>query len=215
MAAAIPASEAAAATPAAAEVATPRAEIPCVQYLTDLAGQRVQSVWTFDIDAKGRPQKATALKLTEGQKPRTPCETTVGGWGGEGFDGGHLIAASLNGVSKRVNLVPMKRSINVGIYKDFENGAKACLKAGKNATAYKSEVNYPDVTSVVPSSFTVSMIPKAKGAPGAGTEIRLVIPNEDISTQKKTALRKKLNDGLVANGCKTKRSVADEGEPAL
>ncbi|KEF04840.1 hypothetical protein ADK47_16420 [Streptomyces rimosus subsp. rimosus] len=203
VAVAVPASAAAAAVPAATEAAEPRAAIPCEMYLTDLKNQDVKSTWTFHVDAHGRPERATAKKLTVGDSPRDQkCETKVGNWGGSGFDGGHLIAATLKGVSKRVNLVPMERSINRGIYKSFETGAKNCIKAGKNETAYKSVVQYPNDTSVVPNKFTVSMVPKARGG-SRGPEIRLEIPNAELTPKKKKELKNTLNEGLAKNGCTT------------
>lgn len=60
--------------------------------------------------------------------PRTPCETAVGNTGGKGYDGGHPIAGPLKGVGKRINLVPMQHPVDTGIYKEFENGVKKCLK---------------------------------------------------------------------------------------
>ncbi|MGK5546684.1 DNA/RNA non-specific endonuclease [Streptomyces sp. URMC 127] len=191
----------AAAAPVSPSGAAVWVDYPCEQYLTAWAGKTVRSTWSFHIDAAGRPDRATAASLTAGTSPRTKCETTVGGWGGTGSDGGHLIASTLKGVSKRINLVPMRKKINIGIYKMFENGAKKCLAVkDMKVLNYTSQVTYPDAKTVVPASMTVSMLPK-KG--GSGTEIKLVIPNEDISVQKETALKKKLNDGLKANSCGT------------
>ncbi|MFF3277165.1 DNA/RNA non-specific endonuclease [Streptomyces chrestomyceticus] len=200
-----------AAAPAASADAAPRVDYPCTQYLTQWANKTVRSTWSFHLDAAGRPARATTLNLSAGTSPRTTCETTVGRWGGSGSDGGHLIASTLKGVSKRINLVPMRKKINIGIYKMFENGAKKCLKAGKNQTRYESTVTYPDARDVVPKTLTLSMIPKAKG--GSGTEIKLVIPNEDITKRKENALKKQLNTGLTNNKCGTVASADDE--PAL
>lgn len=71
VAVAVPASAAAAAVPAATEAAEPRAAIPCEMYLTDLKNQDVKSTWTFHVDAHGRPERATAKKLTVGTRPGT------------------------------------------------------------------------------------------------------------------------------------------------
>ncbi|MFH8411322.1 DNA/RNA non-specific endonuclease [Streptomyces sp. NPDC018019] len=187
---------AAAGEPVPPSAADWRVEYPCDRYLTQRAGQTVSSVWRYHIDAAERPDRATALTLSAGKSPRSKCETTVGGWGGGGYDGGHLIASTLEGVSRRINLVPMRKKINIGIYKVFENGAKKSIDpkdAAKDQTFYQSEVAYPDAKSVVPSSFTVSMIPKKKG--GTGSEIKLVIPNEDISKQKESALKRSSTTG--------------------
>ncbi|MBO8186438.1 hypothetical protein [Streptomyces spirodelae] len=60
--------------------------------------------------SKGRRGQAKAINPAEGISPRTKCETLVGGWGGRGSDGGHLIAATLKGVSQRFSLVPLPPS---------------------------------------------------------------------------------------------------------
>ncbi|KPC78297.1 hypothetical protein ADL27_48480 [Streptomyces sp. NRRL F-6602] len=195
-----------AAAPPVPGTAAPGTDYPCTQYLTAWAGKTVRSTWTFHIDAKGRPQQAKAVNLSAGNSPRSKCEGTVGSWGGKGSDGGHLIAATLKGVSKRINLVPQRHKINNGIYKWFENGAKHCLSVkDMKVTNYTSTVHYPNATTVVPSSFTVSMLPSKKGM--KNTEISLDIPNEDISVQKESGLKRRLNNGLRANGCPTVKTL--------
>ncbi|WP_414166938.1 DNA/RNA non-specific endonuclease [Streptoverticillium reticulum] len=195
------------ATPAAAATTAPSAagaaaDYPCVQYLTAFQGQTVRATWTYHIDAQGRPEWARAGTLSAGTSPRTKCETTVGNMGGTGYDGGHLIASTLKGVSKRINLVPMRHSVNIGIYKMFENGAKKCLKApGMQVTNYSAVAHYPAGPSVVPDSFTVSMLPRKKGA--VNSTIKLDIPNKDLSPQKAAGLKRVLNTGLAANKCGT------------
>ncbi len=179
-----------------------RADYPCDPYLTAYRGQTVRSTWTFHIDAQGRPEGARAGILSAGKSPRTACETTVGNMGGKGYDGGHLIASSLKGVSKRINLVPLRHSVNIGIYKMFENGAKKCLKVpGMQVTNYSALARYPAGPSVIPDSVTVSMLPRKKGT--VNTQITLDIPNKDLSPQKAAALKRALNAGLAANKCGT------------
>ncbi|PNE38166.1 hypothetical protein AOB60_29140 [Streptomyces noursei] len=126
----------------------------------------------------------------------------MGGWGGGGYDGGHLIASTLKGVSKRINLVPMKASINRGIYKKTENAAKKCLSTlGRtDKLSYNVTVGYGDPKPVVPRDMTVATtVKKGKGK----KDIKLTIPNQDITLQKEAALKKQLNTGLKAASCPT------------
>ncbi|WP_189308765.1 DNA/RNA non-specific endonuclease [Streptomyces albospinus] len=190
------------AVPAATAAPSAGADYPCDPYLKAWAGKTVVSRWKFHIDGAGRPDRATADSLSAGNSPRSQCETTVGGWGGGGYDGGHLIASTLKGVSKRINLVPMKASINRGIYKKTENAAKKCLSTlgKKDKLSYNVTVAYPDTKSVVPRDMTVAMtVKKRKGK----KDVKLTIPNQDITPQKETALKKQLNAGLKAAGCPT------------
>ncbi|MGW1194593.1 DNA/RNA non-specific endonuclease [Streptomyces sp. NPDC002536] len=195
------------ATPAVAATTAPSAagaaaDYPCDPYLTAFRGQTVRATWTYHIDAQGRPEWARAGILSARTSPRTTCETTVGNMGGKGYDGGHLIASTLKGVSKRINLVPMRHSVNIGIYKMFENGAKKCLKTpGTQVTNYTALARYPAGPSVVPDSFTISMLPKKNGV--ANTTIKLDIPNKDLAPQKVAGLKRVLNTGLAANKCGT------------
>ncbi|MFK0296478.1 DNA/RNA non-specific endonuclease [Streptomyces sp. NPDC090442] len=188
--------------PAATAAPSVKADYPCERYLKAWAGKTVVSRWKFHIDANGRPDRAIADSLSAGTSPRSQCETTVGGWGGGGYDGGHLIASTLKGVSKRINLVPMKASINRGIYKKVEGAAKKCLSTlgKKDKISYNVSVGYPDPKSVVPRDMTVAMTVKK----GTGKkDFKLTIPNQNISPQKEAALKKQLNNGLKAAGCPT------------
>ncbi|MFJ6382744.1 DNA/RNA non-specific endonuclease [Kitasatospora sp. NPDC092039] len=66
---------------------------------------------------------------------------------GQSWNGGHLIAYTYFGPDTRYNLVPQLKRVNTGLYKRFENAARACLipvnppRAG-SVDEYSVTVNY-------------------------------------------------------------------------
>ncbi|MEU6603066.1 DNA/RNA non-specific endonuclease [Streptomyces flaveolus] len=116
--------------------------------------------YTYTTDAQGRPRVAQAVPLLSGSGNRQPCQTTVGGWGGTGYDGGHLIADSFGGVTQRYNLVPMPAKLNRpgGLFYKFEDAARGCLKTSHTTvTLYHVGVTYPSTITVIPSSYRMRM----------------------------------------------------------
>jgi hypothetical protein len=99
----------------------------------------------------GRPQIAIAKKLSLGNGQRSDCEKTVDRMGGIGYDGGHMIAASFKGTSKRFNLVPVATQVNRSIMKTFENAARGCMRNGHKLEDYITTVDCPNARTVIPN----------------------------------------------------------------
>ncbi|NUP82228.1 MAG: hypothetical protein HOV96_32280 [Nonomuraea sp.] len=156
---------------------------------------------TYATDGAGRPSQAVAAKLTEKTAARSECEATVGNWGGRGdWQGGHLIASSFDGVSKRYNLVPMRgRQINQGLMLRVENGARACLEKGSVA-GYRVQVHYPDGTTIVPDRVHVSM---SATVSGVSRQVTLAFPNESLSARDLDTWRTRIANAFRAAHCMT------------
>ncbi|MEV0617415.1 DNA/RNA non-specific endonuclease [Nonomuraea sp. NPDC050404] len=135
---------------------------------------------TFTTDDVGRPVEARADQLVDRSAPRGGCQGTVGNWGGEGdWNGGHLIAASFNGVSMRYNLVPMRgRQINQGLMKRVEDGARNCLERTGPVRDYRVRLRYPDRTTLVPDHIEISLSPK-----GAPRQAAFAFPNRTLTAK--------------------------------
>lgn len=139
-------------TDAAAITAVAEA-VPCDKHIAPNHAYR-DSGFVYTTDGDGRPIGATG-RVTHAHRPRTNCEKTVGQWGGPNYQGSHLIASTLNGISRRYNLVPATREVNQQLMKAFENAAKKCLDAG-NVVIYTVAVGYTD-PDVIPENFTMMM----------------------------------------------------------
>lgn len=129
------------------------ADVPCNKHIAPNHAYR-DSGFIYTTDGGGRPIGATG-KVKRAHRPRTDCEKTVGHWGGSGYQGSHLIASTLNGISRRYNLVPATKEVNQQLMKAFENAAKKCLDAG-NMVIYTVSVGYTD-PDVIPENFTMMM----------------------------------------------------------
>ncbi|MFC7039299.1 DNA/RNA non-specific endonuclease [Nonomuraea rubra] len=132
---------------------------------------------TFTTDDAGRPAEALARKLVDRSAPRTACQSTVGEWGGRGdWNGGHLIAASFDGVGLRYNLVPMRgRQINQGLMKRVEDGARACLEGDGAVTDYRVRLRYPGRTALVPDQIRISL--------SASRTLEFALPNRELTAK--------------------------------
>jgi hypothetical protein len=150
--------------PDADEIST-LAATPCDKYIQKKHTYR--SVWTFVTDDQGRPNTAASKHLRVATSPRDKaCETKVGNFAGNGYDGGHMIASTLRGTSKRFNLLPETESANRGAAKAIENSAKRCMLKGA-VTNYVTQAWYPNNTSVVPNRITMAFHVTISGhAPG-------------------------------------------------
>ncbi len=142
--------------------------------------------------------------MVEKTSPRDKtCETTVGGWGGAGWQGGHLIASTFWGASMRYNLVPMQGTqVNQGLMKRVENGTRPCLKNKKNGdkvTDYLIRVQYPDNTTVVPDRIYVSMSPTISGTT---REFKFNFPNKVTDSKDLKTLQTRMRTAFVNAGCK-------------
>ncbi|SEH01374.1 DNA/RNA non-specific endonuclease [Nonomuraea solani] len=151
---------------------------------------------TFVTDSAGRPSDALAKTLTAKAAERGECEKTVGNWGGEGdWQGGHLIAASFDGVSMRYNLVPMRgRQINQGLMKRVENGARACLEGEGTVSDYRVRPHYPDGKTITPDQVTITMSPK-KG------RISFTLPNRTLSAKELRSWQDRITKTFEETGC--------------
>nr|WP_281258438.1 DNA/RNA non-specific endonuclease [Actinomadura mexicana] len=100
-------------------------------------------------------------------------------WGPAGYDGGHLIAATLHGFDERYDLVPQWASVKRGIYERMEAGAKDCLKA-RAATScnYRIRVSYSDLTTLTPDTSTTDVQVDTEAHPAQS--IQLTIPNRAL-----------------------------------
>ncbi|WP_169807882.1 DNA/RNA non-specific endonuclease [Actinomadura hibisca] len=184
-----------AASPVASALRYPQP--PCVAYLPPNTSYRAYTA-NYLTDGIGRPLQVVAPNLLRRNASRSACEQTVGAMGPAGYQGGHMLAATLRGVSERYNLTPMQgNQINLGIMKKIENGAKRCLRiaAVKN---YTVRLTYPAGASVVPERIAVSMTPKAK-APAVPFTISF--PNRVLAPQAYSALRNKIANRFTASGC--------------
>ncbi|WP_312874901.1 DNA/RNA non-specific endonuclease [Actinomadura litoris] len=152
----------------------------------------------FRTDARGRPKTATAKPLAAGAgHPDPQCRADVGHFGGTGYDGGHLIAQTLRGPTRRHNLVPQWHTINRGIYHSFENAAKKCLAKGQ-VQVYTATVFYPrSGDSVIPDHFKTSMTVKAPNFHAKKITLKN-IPNSNANTD---ALKTQLDNDVKAAGC--------------
>ncbi|MFI0425088.1 DNA/RNA non-specific endonuclease [Spongiactinospora sp. 9N601] len=152
--------------------------------------------WSFTTAGQGRPQVATALGLIARDSVHTSCIADRGNMGGSGYDGGHLIAHTLNGVSERFNLVPQRAHVNRGIAERFEHGAESCLRAGTVAR-YEVRVTHPPGSGVAPSRFAMRMIVTVGGN---RSTIATDFPNADVIPGEQD-LKNRLDDDLRLAGC--------------
>ncbi|MER6809913.1 DNA/RNA non-specific endonuclease [Spirillospora sp. NPDC000708] len=175
-------------------------QVPCAEHIGANATYHANGA-TYTTDAQGRPLRAEADDLTAGVADRGPCQRAVGHMGPTaGYDGGHLIAATLHGVDERYDLVPQWASVNRGIYERMESGAKKCLQApGGRITHYRIRVSYPDATALAPDLYFTDVA--IDTAAHTAQTIRLTIPNRALDNTEYTRLRRELDQRLTAAGC--------------
>ncbi|GAA4082793.1 DNA/RNA non-specific endonuclease [Actinomadura miaoliensis] len=173
---------------------------PCDRYLRADALYRANNA-EYRTDDLGRPEYAEATDLTVSPADRGPCQGKVGRMAPvTGYDGGHLVAATLHGVDRRYDLVPQWYSINRGIYLRWEEGAKRCLQApGGRVLRYAVQVDYPTGDTVVPERFVTRMTVSTTGH--ERQSFGLDIPNRAVTDQEYQRLREQLNTGLENAGC--------------
>ncbi|MCK2219415.1 DNA/RNA non-specific endonuclease [Actinomadura sp. ATCC 31491] len=173
---------------------------PCERYLQPGHTYRA-GPGTFTTDGQGRPQEAVAKTLTQAKGERTGCESTVGNWAGSGdWNGGHLIAASFGGVSRRYNLVPMRgRQINQGLMKRVEDGARACLDGRGAVTGYRVRLHYPDARNIVPDGIAMSLTPSVSGR---SRQLGFTLPNKTLPASEVKAKEAEIDKEFEAAGCR-------------
>ncbi|WP_165968918.1 DNA/RNA non-specific endonuclease [Actinomadura sp. KC06] len=190
-------------TPFSASPAAPTEQVdqvPCEPHIGANATYHAHGA-EFRTDAQGRPETAEATNLTRSEADRGPCQTKVGHMAPTaGYDGGHLIAATLHGVDQRYDLVPQWASVNRGLYQQMEAGAKKCLTApGGKILRYSIQVTYPDATTVVPDRFLADVTVDTDGHPQQ--RLDLTFPNRRLDPAESQAIKTELNAGLRAAGC--------------
>ncbi|AQZ62638.1 unnamed protein product [[Actinomadura] parvosata subsp. kistnae] len=160
-------------TAAAAAPVTAPDTAPCERHLRPAHTYQAHQQ-TFTTDQQGRPVEALARKLVDKAAERTDCQSTVGNWGGKGdWNGGHLIAASFDGVGMRYNLVPMQgRQINQGLMKAVEDGARSCLRGDVPVTDYRVRLRYPDRTTLAPDRIRITL--------SASRKLDFTLPNHAL-----------------------------------
>lgn len=104
-------------------------------YVTDAAGRVTRAEATLDLG-----------KLNTGDR-NAYQQVMAGRVGGEGYDGGHLIATLFGGAGERINLVPQLASVNRGEFREMEKMWAEALRAGKSVKVEVSPV-YAGATKV-------------------------------------------------------------------
>ena len=113
----------------------------------DLNGQfKPNTVYLLDnghaytTDTLGRVVKADGV-LDVGKADRNTWQQAAAGHvGGEGYDGGHLIASLFGGAGERINLVPQLSSVNRGDFREMERQWAQAVLDGKTVRVEVSPV---------------------------------------------------------------------------
>ncbi|MEV4253085.1 DNA/RNA non-specific endonuclease [Spirillospora sp. NPDC049652] len=176
-------------------------QVPCAEHLKPNATYHANGA-SYYTDAQGRPERAEATNLRSSVADRGSCQSKAGHMSGTtGYDGGHLIAATLKGVDERYDLVPQWASLNRGLYERMEAGAKRCLtKPGGRIPHYRIKVAYANARTLIPNRYTTDI---QVGTSGHSPQtIRLTMPNRALTTSENTRLRAALDKALTTAGCK-------------
>ncbi|MFC5187618.1 DNA/RNA non-specific endonuclease [Actinomadura harenae] len=173
---------------------------PCAEHLKPNATYRADGA-TYRTDAQGRPEHAEAADVTHSEAVRGSCQGKVGHMSGTtGYDGGHLIAATLHGVDRRYDLVPQWASVNRGVFQHLEAGAKRCLKApGGRILHYRIRVSYPDDVTLVPDAFHADV--EVVTAGHDRQDIKLTFPNRQLVGGEGGRLRGTYERQYLGAGC--------------
>jgi hypothetical protein len=144
----------------------------------DLNGQfKPNTVYLLDnghaytTDTFGRVVKADGV-LDVGKADRNTWQQAAAGHvGGEGYDGGHLIASLFGGAGERINLVPQLSSVNRGEFREMERQWAQAVLDGKAvrvevSPVYSGTSGVPDLISVrywVDGKLSDATFPNTKG----------------------------------------------------
>lgn len=113
----------------------------------------------FITDDQGRTVEAHATDLAFGEADRSESiQQRIGDEGGDGYDGGHLIANQFGGGPEDINLVPMLEEVNRGSGDTFYATEMRLREALEGDPPADVEFHvYPEYTgeSTVPSTITV------------------------------------------------------------
>ncbi|MEV5576587.1 DNA/RNA non-specific endonuclease [Spirillospora sp. NPDC052269] len=180
---------------------------PCAEHLTPNATYHADGASYF-TDSEGRPERAEASNVTHSDADRGSCQSKVGHMAGTtGYDGGHLIAATLHGVDRRYDLAPQWASVNRGAYQHMEAGAKRCLKQpGGKILHYRIKLTYPDATTLIPDAFHADV--EVVTAGNAQQNIKLDFPNRELTKAEYGRLRGSYEGLYKAAGCGAPEATA-------
>jgi hypothetical protein len=92
----------------------------------------------YFTDAAGRVVRAEGVLDLKKMDPNTYQQVMAGRIGGEGYDGGHLIAKLFGGAGERINLIAQLSSVNRGEFRAMEKEWADAIREGK---LVKVEVN--------------------------------------------------------------------------
>jgi hypothetical protein len=81
-------------------------------------------------------------------------QVMAGRIGGEGYDGGHLIANLFGGAGERVNLIPQLSDVNRGVYRAMEGQWADAIRAGRQVRVEVSPIY--SGSSAVPAGVNVN-----------------------------------------------------------
>jgi filamentous hemagglutinin len=85
----------------------------------------------YTTDAFGRVSKAEGLLDVAKADRNTWQQAATGRAGGDGYDGGHLIAGLFGGAGERINLVPQLATVNRGEFRVMEGEWARAVLAGR------------------------------------------------------------------------------------
>ncbi len=105
-------------------------------------------------DALGRVTKAEGVLDLKRVDPNTYQQLIAGQVGGQGYEGGHLIAKLFGGAGERINLIPQLSAVNRGEFRVMEKEWADAIRAGKEVRVEVSPI-YAG-SSKVPDSLDVT-----------------------------------------------------------
>jgi|JI8StandDraft_2_1071088.scaffolds.fasta_scaffold08250_4 hypothetical protein len=115
-------------------------------YVTDNAGRVMRAEGTLDVSRADR---------------NTWQQAAAGHVGGDGYDGGHLIATLFGGAGERINLVPQLSTVNRGEFREMERQLAQAVLDRKTVRVEVSPVyaNGGDVPSRIDVKYWIDGVP--------------------------------------------------------
>jgi hypothetical protein len=156
----------------------------------------------YFIEGSGRPNRAYADLPPIATAARSDtCQASVGQWGdaanpSNDYDGGHLIGSQLGGYGKRANLVPQDANFNRGNWVTLENKMAKCAVLPSGRMRYTIGANYPNSTTLIPSTMTMEIRNNSSGA-----SVYMSFTNTDYGGTNGTNEKNKGVSWLTNQGC--------------
>ncbi len=94
----------------------------------------------YMTDALGRVSKAEGLLDVSKMDRNAYQQLMAGKVGGEGYEGGHLIATLFGGAGEKINLIPQLTSVNRGDFRMLEKEWADAIRAGKEVKVEVSPI---------------------------------------------------------------------------